>query len=280
VGGDYFDALSIPLIDGRLFEAADGEGDRRVILLDQWLARRYFGEASPLGRRMLSGAVPGMADEDDYYTVVGIVGTIKQNDLTAAPGDHVGAYYFPVRQNPGGFIGLVIRTAGDPLAITGAVRERIARLDPELPMFDVATMSSRIGESLTGRRASMFLLLTFAGVALFLAVIGIYGVLAYAVAQRTREMGIRMALGSTTRQVFLLVIRHGARVTAVGLLAGGLAAVLMGRLIQSLLFGVQPLDPRVLGAVAVILGAVAIAACVVPALQATRVNPVRAMVGE
>ncbi len=281
VAGDYFEAMEIPLVDGRTFEVADGTGDRRVIVLDEWLARRYFGDASPLGRRMLLGAVPELADEDDYYTIVGVVGTIKHNDLTAGAGDHVGAYYFPYRQfRWGGQISIVIRTAGAPVALAATVRERLARLDPGLPLFDVLRLRRRIDESLIGRRASMLLLLTFAGVALFLAVIGIYGVLAYTVAQRTREMGIRMALGSTAREIFVLVIRHGALVTLTGLLLGGIGAALMGRLIQSLLFGVQPLDPRVLASVALLLGAVAVAACIVPALQATRVNPVRALVGE
>jgi ABC-type antimicrobial peptide transport system permease subunit len=272
--------MGIPLVEGRTFEAADGVGDRRVIVLDEWLARRYFGDASPLGRRMLWGGVPEMADEDDYYTVIGVVGTIKHNDLTAGPAEHVGAYYFPYRQNAGGFFSVVVHTSTEPLSLGAAVRERLVRLDPELPMFDIQTMDGRIDESLIGRRSSMFLLLTFAGVALFLAVIGIYGVLAYAVVQRTREMGIRMALGSSTREIFLLVLRHGARVTGIGLLVGGLGAVVMGRLIQSLLFGVQPLDPGVIAAVALVLGAVAIAASVLPALQAARVDPLRALAGE
>jgi predicted permease len=280
VAGDFFETMRIPLIDGRVFEAADGVGDRRVIILDEWLSRRYFGESSPLGKRMLWGSVPEMADEDDYYTVVGVVGTIKHNDLTADAAEHVGAYYFPYRQGPGGFVALVVEAAGDPQSLIAPIRERLARLDPEMPMFGVMTMQGRIDESLTSRRASMFLLLTFSSVALFLAVIGIYGVLAYAVAQRTREMGIRMALGSTTSGIFGLVVQHGVRVTVVGLLIGGIAAALMGRLIQSLLFGVQPLEPTIIGAVAVILGGVALVACVLPALQATRVNPVRAIVGE
>ena len=280
VAGDYFATMGIPLLEGRTFEEADGVGDRRVIVLDEWLARRYFGDASPLGRRMLWGGVPEMAEEDDYYTVIGVVGTIKHNDLTIGSDEHVGAYYFPYRQNPGGFLGIVVDAAGDPLSLTGAVRERITRIDPELPLFDIQPMQTRVDDSLTRRRASMFLLLTFAGVALFLAVIGIYGVLAYTVVQRTREMGIRMALGSSTREIFLLVLRHGARVTGIGLLIGGIGAILMGRLIQSLLFGVQPLDPAVVGSVAAILGAVAIAASVLPALQASRVDPVRALVGE
>jgi ABC-type antimicrobial peptide transport system permease subunit len=156
----------------------------------------------------------------------------------------------------------------------------LASTDGELPLFDVQTLQDRIDTSLASRRASMFLLLAFAGVALFLAVVGIYGALAYAVAQRTREMGIRMALGSSTREVFMLVLGHGTRVTAIGLGLGAIGVLLLGRTLESLLFGVQPLDPGVLGAVAVVLGAVALAACAVPALQATRVNPVRAIAGE
>jgi predicted permease len=280
VGGDYFAAMGIPLVEGRTFESADGVGDRRVIILDEWLARRYFGDESPIGKRMLYGAVPETADEDDYSTVIGVVGTIKQNDLTAEPSDHVGAYYFPFRQSPGSVISLVVSAAGDPLSLAAPIRERLNRLDPGLPLFNIETLRTRIDDSLTGRRASMFLLLTFAGVALFLAVIGIYGVLAYAVAQRRREMGIRIALGSTAPEIFMLVVRHGARVTGIGLLIGGVATIFVGRLIQSLLFGVEPLDPVVVASVAAILGAVAIAASVLPALHATRVDPVRSMVGE
>lgn len=280
VAGEYFEAMGVPLLEGRFFEPEDGTGDRRVIILDQWLAHRYFGDASPLGKRMLWGGVPGMAEEDDYYTVVGVVGTIKHNDLTQAPGDHVGAYYFPYRQNPDGFLTFVAAGAGDPAALANPLRQGVTRRDAELPLFDLATMRSRIDDSLRARSSTMLLLLVFAGVALFLAVIGIYGVLAYAVAQRRREVGVRMALGSTTRQIFVLVIRHGAAVTLVGLAAGAGAAVLMGGLIRSLLFDVQPLDPLVMGSVAVVLGAVALAASALPAVQAARTDPVHVLVGE
>lgn len=282
IGGDYFEALRIPLREGRLFESADGVGDRRVIILDEWLARRYFGDESAIGKQMLWGAIPGTEDEDeeDYYTVIGVVGTIKHSDLTASANDHVGAYYFPHRANPGGFLSLVVDVAGDPNALVSPVRAALASTDGELPLFDVQTLQDRIDTSLANRRASMFLLLAFAGVALFLAVVGIYGALAYAVAQRTREMGIRMALGSSTREVFMLVLGHGTRVTAIGLGIGAIGVLLLGRTLESLLFGVRPLDPTVLGAVAAVLGVVALSACAVPALQATRVNPVRAIAGE
>jgi putative ABC transport system permease protein len=276
---DYFKTMQIPIVEGRTFEPADGVGDRRVIIIDEWLARRYFADVSPIGRRMLYGEVPGTAEENDYFTVIGVVGTIKHGDLTAEPGDHVGAYYFPWRQFTSGFVSLVIRASGEPQALTRLVRERLARLDPELPIFDVLSLRDRVDHSLTSLRASMFLLLMFAGVALFLSMLGIYGMLAYSVAQRTREFGIRMALGGRTAEIFLLVIRHGVTVTGIGLLLGGLGATFMGRLIRSLLFGVQPLDPVVLASVAALLGMVAIAACIAPAIRATRVNPVHALVG-
>ena len=280
IAGDYFQAMGIPLLDGRAFEPGDGVDDRRMIILDQWLARRYFGETSPLGKRMLWGGAPGMDDANDHYTIVGVVGTIKHNDLTASPGDHVGAYYFPYRQGPGSFVSLVAAAAGDPLALTNPLRDAVGRRDAELPLFDIGTMTSRIDDSLSNRRSSMFVFLLFAGVALFLAVIGIYGVLAYTVAQRTREMGIRLALGSTTREIFLIVLRHGVRVTTAGLVAGTIAAALLGGLIRSLLFGVQPFDPVIMASVALLLGAVALVACAIPALHASRVDPVRALVGD
>ncbi len=280
VAGDYFAAMAIPLVEGRTFEADDGRGDRRVIVIDRWLAHRYYGDESPLGKRMVWGDIPSQASPEDYYTVVGVVETVKQNDLTARPEEHVGAYYFPYRSNRQTNLTLVVRTDGDPESLTPAIRERVQKLDPELPLYSVSTMQARIDESLTSRRASMLLLLTFAGVALFLAVLGIYGVLAYAVAQRTREMGIRMAMGSTAREIFVLVVSQGARITLLGLLVGGAAAVGLGRLIRSLLYDVQPLDPAILASVAVILAAVAVAACMLPAWQATRVDPVRALVGE
>jgi len=280
VAGDYFEALGIPLLEGRYFEPTDGQDSRRVVILDQWLAHRYFGDESPLGKRMLVGNVPEEAREVDYFTIVGVVGTIKQRELTAGPGDQVGSYYLPYSVNASLNIMLVAGAAGNPLELTAGVRQAVARRDPELPVYDIRTMRDRVEATLMNRRASMFILLVFSGVALFLAVIGIYGVLAYIVAQRRREMGIRMALGSTTQQIFAIVLRHGALVTGAGLIVGAAGAALMGGLIRSLLFQVEPVDPIVMGSVAAILGAVGLLACAVPALQATRVDPVKALVGE
>lgn len=280
VAEGYFETMGIPLVDGRTFTASDGGDGARSLIIDEWLARRYYPEGDAIGRRMVWGTIPSEATEENHYTIVGIVGTVKQNDLTTSDAEHVGAYYVPYRSAANTFFTLVARTEGRTEALTAGIRDRVQEMDPELPVFGIQTMGERLDESLVNRRTPMLLLLAFAGIALLLAVIGIYGVLAYLVAQQTRELGIRMALGSSAREIFLLVVSRGALVTGIGLAVGGIAAVLGGRLIQSLLFGVQPLEPAVLAAVAVTLGAVALAACAVPAWQATRIEPTRALAGD
>jgi ABC-type antimicrobial peptide transport system permease subunit len=174
---------------------------------------------------------------------------------------------------------LVARTVSEPAVVTDAVRRAVTRVDPDLPLFGVETMERRVDDSLASRRIPLVLLGVFAGVALFLAVVGIYGALAYAVAQRTREIGIRMAMGSAPRDVFGRVVAEGFRVTAVGLVLGVVAALLATRLIRSLLFAVEPTDPWVLGAVTAVLALVGLVACLVPARRATAVDPVRALTG-
>jgi predicted permease len=279
VGADYFETLGIELIEGRLFQPSDGPDSRNVIVIDEWLARRYWPESSPIGERMLWGAVPGVEDisEDNYYTVIGVVETIVHNDLTAPRSEHVGAYYFTYRQGAPGFSTIVASTDLEPASLTAQVRSALTRIDPELPLFGVETMRSRIDESLASRRIPLMLLGVFASVALFLAVIGIYGALAYSVTQRRREIGIRMAMGSGPRGEFWSVVRGGLRVTGLGLAVGAGAALLLTRLMESLLFGVQAADARVMVVVAVLLALVGFVACVIPARRATRVNPVESL---
>jgi predicted permease len=281
VGPGYFEAMGIELVEGRSIEDADGPDGANVIVLDQWLADRYWPDRSPLGDRMLSGAVPGMDSipEDALFTIVGVVETIKQNDLTAPESEHVGAYYFSIGQRPQGFLTLVVRAGTEPTSLTPALRGALGRIDPELPLFGVETMRSRIDDSLSGRRVPMMLLGVFAGVALLLAMVGIYGALAYSVAQRRREIGIRMAMGSSPRDAFRSVVGQGMRVTGLGLGFGMAGALALTRLLESLLFGVQPTDPTVMGVVALTLGAVGLVACLVPARRATAVDPVRALTG-
>jgi ABC-type antimicrobial peptide transport system permease subunit len=252
-----------------------------VVIIDEWLANRYWPGESPLGARLVTGEVPSDSiPEDSKYTVVGVVRTIKQNDLTTPDSEHVGAYYFTYAQMPSFTATLTVRaSAGDAAALTPAIRQVLTRLDGELPLFGVETMANRIDESLLGRRVPLVLLGVFAGVALFLAVVGIYGALAYTVTQRTREIGIRMAMGSAPADVFRSVVLQGLRVTVVGVLLGAGASVLLTRLIRALLFDVQPWDPMILAGAAVLLSAVGLLACVVPARRATRVSPVEALLG-
>jgi predicted permease len=273
--------MGIELVEGRPFEQSDGPEAPNAIVLDEWLAKRYWPDRSPLGDRMLYGAVPGMDSipPESLYTVVGVVKTIRHNDLTSPPSEHTGAYYLSIRQRPRSFLTLVVRGGGDVTGLTPAIRETLSAIDPELPLFGVQTMRSRIDQSLATRRIPLQLLGVFAAVALFLAAVGIYGALAYSVSQRSREIGIRMAMGSTPRDVFRTVVVQGARVTVAGLLIGAAVAVGLTRLMRSLLFGVEPTDPAVMATVAAILAVVGLAACILPARRATSVDPVKALTG-
>jgi predicted permease len=279
IGPGYFEALGIQLIAGRYFDESDNQDARQAIIIDEWLAQRYYPDENPIGKRMLWGVPNADEDqEDDLYSIVGVVGSIKQNDLTET--EQVGAYYFTYKQRPRSFMTLTVRTAVEPITLTAPVRQAVARIDPDLPFYSPETLEHRVSESLVTRRTPMVLLAGFAGVALFLAAIGIYGVLAYTVTQRTREIGIRMALGSSPGEVSRLVVFQGLKVLGLGLVIGLGGSVLMVRLIQSLLFGVQPTDPTVLASVAIALTTVGVGACLLPARRATRIDPTVALTAE
>jgi putative ABC transport system permease protein len=209
-----------------------------------------------------------------WWTVVGVVGDVAQEGVTAKP---YAQLYRPIAQNPGRGLTVAIRTAGDPLAIAAQARQALRAVDPELPLSDLRTMEDRIGENLAQPRVSMLLLAGFAGIALTLAAIGIYGVIAYAVAQRTREIGIRMALGATSADVRHLVVRQGMTPVLIGVVVGVAAALLLTRLMSSLLFGVSATDPATFAGVALFLAGIALAASWLPARRATRVQPVIAL---
>jgi ABC-type antimicrobial peptide transport system permease subunit len=266
-------------VEGRVFTESDGPDGANVLVIDEWLADRYWPDGSAIGERMVWGAIPGAGDisEDEIFTVIGVVENIKQNDLTESAAEHVGSYYFTYRQDPFRFMTLVVRTTTAPTAVTPAVRRVVSRIAPEMPLFDVQSMDARISDSLLSRRAPLMLLLVFAGVALFLAAVGIYGALAYSVAQRTREIGIRLAMGCTLEDVSRMVVSQGLRVIGTGLVLGMIAAFGLGRLLQSLLYGIQSTDLRVMATVAVTLAVVGLVACLVPARRAARVDPVSAL---
>ena len=189
----------------------------------------------------------------------------------------VGAYYYPMAQDVPSGMTFALKTAGDPATLSGAVRAALSGLAPELPVFDIQTMEARLGKSLVSRRSPAVLALSFGVLALFLSAIGIYGVLAYLVTQRTKEIGIRIALGGSARAIFELVLREGLLLIGGGLLVGAVGAFGLRRSLESQLFGVSATDPVVIAAVAAMLALVAVAACALPARRATRIDPIIAL---
>ena len=276
----YFEAMGIPALAGRLFSDSDTETSPGVVIVDQKLSRRFWGEANPVGRRMFRPDRPEDITRPGptarWYTVVGVVPEVRIAGFVAAD-DRVGAYYFPHAQDIRRSVTLTVRTAGDPMAVTPLVRRELAAIDPELPLYSVMSMRERMDQSLVDRRTPMLLALMFAGVALFLAALGIYGVLAYQVSQRQREIGIRMALGSDAARIFRMVLGEGMILLSVGFAAGLALAVAVRGVLQTQLYGIGALDPIVLVTVALVLGLAAFIACIVPARRASRIDPVAAL---
>jgi predicted permease len=277
----YFEAMKVTLKRGRFFTDADGPDAPRVVILDEQLANRFWPNADPIGRRLyLPSKVEDVAKPGPDVTwlrVVGIVANVKMKGLVEGEQARVGAYYQSYFQNPERGIGLAVRAQGDLAATTSAIQRALGEVDPETKAFDVFTMSQRVEKSLNPRRAPMLLSTGFGLLALLLASIGLYGVLAYQVTQRTREIGIRLALGSDAGGILRLVLSEGALLVLFGL-AGGLAgAIALRGVVSSQLFGVGALDPTVMLGAVVVLGAVSLAACLGPARRAARVNPLVAL---
>jgi len=275
VDGDYFEAMRIPMVDGRRFVDGDRRPGPLVTVVDTQMAAQLWPGQSAIGRRIQMGF--GDDAEAPWITVVGVVGSVKQYTLD---GDSRIAMYFPHAQFPVRALNVVVRTRTDPTQLAGAIRQTIRTVDPELPMFRVRTMEARVGESLARRRFLMVLLAIFAGLALGLAAIGTYGVLAYLVSQGRRELAIRMALGATTGDVVRLVAGHGLAITATGVGLGLAGALLAGRLLEAVLFEVRARDPLTFMAVASALGVVALLASIAPALRAARIDPARTLTAD
>jgi predicted permease len=267
-GGDYLRAMRIPLREGRYFTEHDSRTNPRVVIVDEHMAEQLWPGTSPLGRRLRIG---GAAATTPWLTVVGVVGRIKQYTLD---GDSRIAMYVAQTQFPARAMNVVLRSAGDPAALATAARAQVRSLDPELPIYNVRTMEQRISASLAARRFAMLLLALFAALALGLAAIGIYGVMAYLVSQGTRELGIRIALGATPAGIVMLVVRQGLGVAALGIAAGLAAAFPATRLMQSLLFQVGAADLMTFVTIPMVLGGVALLASYVPARRAARIDPV------
>jgi len=279
----YFETMGIAMIRGRTFDESDNETAPRVVIVDERLAQHFWPNSDPLGRRMyLPGNAKDLLKIDEHtvwLTVVGVAHTLRYENLNDS-GVPVGAYYFPLAQSPDNYFTFALKTAGSADSVASALRAEIGRLDADLAIFDVHSMSERIDLSLASRRTTMLVANAFGGVALFLAMMGIYGVLAYLVTQRTREMGIRVALGSTRSGILGLVLREGLALVGAGLILGLIGAASLQGAVASEIYGVRPLDPLVLGSVMVLLAVVALAACAAPAWRAMRVDPIVALRSE
>lgn len=286
VSPGYFEAMGIPLLEGRTFDERDDERGVSVVIVDERLAQKFWPSGDPLGKRMYtpSSAEDLVSPGPDaiWYTVVGVVGTIRERGLAEGE-ERIGMYYFPFAQEPTRYFTFVLRRGSSatalvrPESVVSGLRTAVAAIDPELPLFDVHTMEERINDSLLTRRTSLLLSSSFGVIALFLAALGIYGVLAYLVSQRTREIGIRMALGGTTRSTFELVLREGAVIVALGLGLGLLGVFALGRVLEGQLYGVSAADPTVAVVVGLGLAVVALGASVIPARRASRIDPLIAL---
>jgi len=273
----YLEAMHTPLVRGRYFNDRDNEKSPGAVIVDERLAQKFWPEADPIGKRMYLPMNPRdlvKVDENTrWLTVVGVVREVRLKDL-AGRIDAPGAYYFPAAQAVRRDLVIAIKSATDPAAVLRSVRAEFKKIDPAMLLANVRTMSEYTARSLMSRRAAMMLSVSFGLVSLFLSAIGIYGVLAYLVTQRSREIGIRIALGSTSRGVFGLVLREGLWLVGGGLIVGFGGTFALRRALQSQIYGLGALDPFVIGIVLLTLGMVAFAACSLPARRATRVDPV------
>jgi len=283
VTGDYFTALGIPLREGRFLTSADSHRADRVCVVDEDFARRYWPHGGALGQRVFPNtrSAEGLKvegnDSDDarLFTIVGVVGAVKQAELTEPQGQ--GAVYLPFMDSDGINIFVVTRTSQRPEAFAETLRKLVRAANPDLAIDNLRSMDTRIAESLITRRSPAMLAGIFASVALLLAAIGTYGVLSYAVAQRRREIGIRMALGAQREQIGAQFLSLGLRLLAAGTVLGLIGAWLAGRAMQSILFDVPTLHVAILLGTALVMTAVSLVACLIPARRAAKVDPVVAL---
>jgi putative ABC transport system permease protein len=273
VSPNYLRAMSIPLLQGRAFTAQDSENAPLVVLISETMARKLWPGADPIGKQVrFYNSNP--AEQRPWRTVVGVVRDVKQYGLDTAG---TMAMYETLAQFPTSAVTLVVRTATDPSSMISAIRREILALDKDQAVFNIATMEQLVSDSIALRRFSMFLLGLFASLALVLAAVGIYGVIAQSVSQRTHEIGIRMALGAQARDVLKLIVRQGMSLTVVGIVVGLAGAFALTRLLANLLFGVGATDPTTFLWIPVLLAAVSFLACYIPARRAAKLNPLTAL---
>jgi putative ABC transport system permease protein len=276
----YFQAMQIPLVRGRLLNDGDDASAPLVAVVDANFAQRFWPHGDAIGRHVALDTIPKVVPPAPRWrTIVGVVGHVKHYGLDVEGREQI---YVPHRQPLyGTFVPrdmtLAVRASVDPASVTSAIREQLSAIDKDVALYNIATMDQLVSTSVAQPRLNLSLLVGFAVLALVLAAVGVYGVMAYAVTQRTHEFGIRMALGATTADVLKQVLLAGGRLAALGLALGLIAALALTRLMSSMLFGVKPSDPLTLGLVAALLALVALTACYIPARRATRVDPIAAL---
>lgn len=274
VSPDYFQTLGVSVLRGRAFTEQDAATTAGSVIIDRVLAERYWPGQDPIGRKIFDG--------DDTkgkpWTIVGVVATVKNQSLETTMKKET--LYYPLAQAPESSAVLVLKTSVEPSSLITPLRTALAAIDPEQPLSDIKTLNARIDDSLVARRAPMLLLSLFSGIALLLAALGVYGVLAFSVAQRASEFGIRVALGATPGDIAGLVLRQGLRLVVIGLAAGLAGYLALSRIVAQLLYGVSAADPLTLALAPLVLAAVAIAACLLPARRATKVDPIVALRAE
>jgi putative ABC transport system permease protein len=267
----YFRTMGIPLIYGRDFTDADTKDKPGVTIVDERLARQYWPNENPVGKRVRFGPPE---DNEPWHTVIGVAGTVRHQRVQE---DTRQSVYLPHLQMPVGGLALVTRTSSDPRELANAIRREAAQIDSDIPVSKVATMEEVVAESIWQPRLYATLFAVFAGGTLVLALIGIYGVMAFLVQTRTHEIGVRMALGATARDVFKLIVGRGMKLTAVGVVIGVLGAVGLTRLMHSLLFHTSATDPKTFIFISILLGLAAFLACYIPARRAAKVDPLVAL---
>jgi putative ABC transport system permease protein len=269
VGDRYIETMAIPLALGRPLTEQDGQGAPKSALINQTLARRYFHDQDPIGHRITLG--DSHSPDTKWMTIVGVVADVKHR---AMENEVYPAIYIPQTMST---MTIVARALDKPLSLAPAVRSEVRKLDRELPVYNIRTLDQALGATLEWEKFTISLLSIFAAVALALAAVGLYGVMSYVVSQRTREIGIRMALGARRSEVSMMVIRHGIKLAGAGVLIGLVGALALARLMKSLVFRVSVTDPMTFTAIVLLLILVALLACWIPARRATKVDPMIAL---
>ena len=272
VGLDYFQAMRIPLVEGREFTARDDRHAPHVIIINQTLARKFFPNESAIGKHMKPGMAVGKSDS--MSEIVGIVGDVKHSNLWQAADPES---YVPYEQSSIGEMYIVVRAEGDPMALLAAVRAQVKAQDAELPIYRAKQMEEYVAASVAQRRFTSVLCTVFAAAGLLLAIVGLFGVMSYSVAQRTHELGVRVAVGAAKADILRLILKEGMGITIVGIVVGLFGTLAVSTILKSQLYGVSARDPLTFLGVILLLALVALAACYIPARRATRVDPMVAL---